>query len=214
MGPGQYSSTFVARRYDRLARIYGFLESIFMMRPGIRSATVDALALAPGQTVLEIGCGTGANLSRLVQSVGPSGTVLGIDVSSGMVARAKSLRDSRGWKNVELTVQDAQQLNTQQGLDAVLFSLSYSVLSDQQRALADAWNHLADGGRLVIMDARSPDGRLGALLTRPMRILSRVSVLGDPQSRPEAHLAALAGDADFRRFRLSPYFLCVATKQT
>lgn len=209
----RYSSEFVARRYDRLARIYGFLEAIFMMRPGIRRATVDALELAPGETVLEVGCGTGANLDRLVEGVTPTGTVIGIDVSKAMVARAEALREGRGWKNVELTVQDAEQLGAGEGVDAVLFSLSYSVLSEQRRVLGHVWELLADGGRLAIMDARVPDGWLGTILAGPMRLLSRGSVLGDPHSQAETHLAELAGEVEVRRFRFGPYFLCVATKK-
>lgn len=208
------SSEFVARRYDRLAPIYGFVEKIFMMRPGIRRVTVDSLELESGDTVFEIGCGTGANLSALVERVGTSGRVLGIDVSPGMVAKAERLRERRGWKNVELETRDAEELGAPGGLDGVLFSLSYSVLAEQRRILAEAWALLADGGRLAIMDAGAPDGWTGRLLAGPMRALSRASVLGNPNAQAEQHLTELAGEVEFRRFWPGTYFLCVATKRS
>lgn len=211
-GAGQYSSEFVGRRYDRLASVYGLLEAVYMMRGGIRRATVDSLRLGPGGTVLEIGCGTGSNLPLLVERVGPTGRVIGIDVSPGMVAKAERLRRRSGWKNVELAVRDAAEFEPPESLDGVLFSLSYSVLSEQRRVLGRAWDRLAAGGRLAIMDAGAPDGRAGRLLGSPMRVLSRATVLGNPDARAEAHLAELAADVECRRFWPGAYFLCVAAK--
>jgi ubiquinone/menaquinone biosynthesis C-methylase UbiE len=66
--------------YGRWAQVYDWLASA----PGVaswRDRTADALALASGDTVVEMGCGTGANVPHLRERVGPSGRVVGIDVT-------------------------------------------------------------------------------------------------------------------------------------
>ena|GEM_PF-134644 len=94
--------------YDRWARLY---EPIAAHAPGVgrlRRRAVDALRLERGDTVVEIGCGTGANLPLLARDVGPTGTVIGIDRSRGVLERAR--RNTRGYPQVEVLQADATQL--------------------------------------------------------------------------------------------------------
>src|SRR5271166_2516713 len=58
---------------------------------GFTEAALKAAAAKPGESVLDIGCGTGSTLLRLAESVGPSGSALGIDISAQQleVARAR-----------------------------------------------------------------------------------------------------------------------------
>ena len=84
-------------RYDRLARFYSTLEPLYLIFPPARRRAVSALGLKAGDTVLEIGAGTGRNFPYLVEAVGPSGTVIGVDASQGMLAEARKLIERRGW---------------------------------------------------------------------------------------------------------------------
>jgi ubiquinone/menaquinone biosynthesis C-methylase UbiE len=184
------SNARVARRYDRLAPIYLAVQVAFALPPGIRRQAVDRLELGFGDRVLEIGCGSGYNLGLLANGVGPTGAVHGVDISAGMLAHASRKIARRGWRNVTVLQQDAAELAPGDPVDAVLFSLSYSVIPRRHRALARAWDALAPGGRLVIMDACLPDGRRGRIL-RPLAIMSStISVLGDPDVRPWEELSA------------------------
>ena len=105
----EYDTQFVRRRYNKLAPIYVAFEYVFMLPPGIRGRTVRTLDLKTGDRVLEVGCGTGRNLSRLVEAVGNSGQVYGVDLSEGMLARAKALTARHKWQNVTLLHEDAAE---------------------------------------------------------------------------------------------------------
>jgi ubiquinone/menaquinone biosynthesis C-methylase UbiE len=129
----------IVARYDRVARFYRRLEFLFLITPRARLKAVSALELRPGNVVLEIGAGTGRNLRYLTQAVGPSGRVIAVDASPGMLMQARRLVEDRGWRNVELLRQDAAELKVTDELDGVLFSLSYSVIPDPRPALAAAW---------------------------------------------------------------------------
>lgn len=75
-----------ARRYNFTANLYylaGFREWAYRQR------AVEALNLQQGDTVVEIGCGTGLNFSLLHQAVGPTGRVIGVDLTDAMLAQAR-----------------------------------------------------------------------------------------------------------------------------
>ncbi|HET8565506.1 MAG TPA: methyltransferase domain-containing protein [Solirubrobacterales bacterium] len=203
----------VARRYDRLAGFYGALSLAFGLRPSVRRAAVSALALRGGDAVLEVGCGRGDNLGALRAAVGEGGLVVGIDVSPGMLERAESRRRHGGWQNVELLCQDAADLEVSGPFEAILFSLSYSVMEARQATLASAWRLLRPGGQLVVMDAGLPDNVAGRLLGPLTRALSRATVLGDPATRPWRDLDELGAEAiSVRWMAPGTYFVCSARK--
>ena len=109
----------VSRNYDRLAPVYDladrWLIQPFVGMQDLRGATVDALELARGDTVLDIGCGTGLNLPLLVATVGPEGRVVALDYSDGMLRRARTRVRRHGWRNVELVQGDAARLECVEG---------------------------------------------------------------------------------------------------
>src|ERR1700755_3041391 len=109
--PTRRSQGANSRQYDRVARFYSTLEPLYLIFPLARRKAVAALGLKSGDTVLEIGAGTGRNFPYLVEAVGPSGTVIGVDASPGMLAEARKLIERRGWSNVQLLHQDATQLD-------------------------------------------------------------------------------------------------------
>lgn len=200
----------IVRRYDRVARFYSSLEPLFLIFSPARRRAVAALRLKPGDVVLEIGAGTGRNLPYLVDAIGPTGTVIAIDASEGMLAQARKLVARRDWSNVHLLRQDAAELQVDRALDGVLFSLSYSVLPEPRRALEPAWRSLRDGGRVVVMDVGLTHTRLRAPLDPIARLLGLLGP-GDPYSRPWLDLAAY-GPVECERFLLSLYYLCCAQK--
>jgi ubiquinone/menaquinone biosynthesis C-methylase UbiE len=203
--------TRVASRYDRLARWYRLAGPLILLAPGFRRKAVQRLGLKHGNTVLEVGCGTGRNLALLREGVGAEGVVIGVDASDGMLTQARQLATRHGWKNVRLIHQDAAELDLQDRMDAVFFSLSYSVLPDRDTVLLKTWERVRPGGRLVIMDAGLPDSRLGRLLA-PIAELIATAFPGDPYSRPWEDLRVLSETIITERFQLDIYFICTVIK--
>jgi ubiquinone/menaquinone biosynthesis C-methylase UbiE len=208
--PTRRSQETNSRKYDRLARFYSTLEPLYLIFPRARRKAVAALNLNPGDVVLEIGAGTGRNFPYLVDAVGPSGKVIGVDASEGMLAEAARLIKRRGWSNVELLRQDAAQLKVDRDLDGVLFSLSYSAMPEPRPALARAWERLRPSARVVVMDMGLTEGRLGKVLAPIGRLLVKLTP-GDVYSDPWSDLGTYA-PVETDRFLLGLYYVSAITK--
>jgi ubiquinone/menaquinone biosynthesis C-methylase UbiE len=200
----------IVARYDRLARFYRRLEFLFLITPHARRKAVSALELRPGNVVLEIGAGTGRNLRYLVDAVGPTGRVIAVDASPGMLGQARRLVDDRGWQNVELLQQDAAELEFEDEVDGVLFSLSYSVIPNPLPALAAAWERLRPSGWLVVMDLGLTSTALRGLLKPIASLLDKLAP-GDAYSQPWNDLSSY-GHVTTERFMLDLYYVCVIRK--
>lgn len=95
--------------YNKIARVYDLLAE--RSEQPMRAAGLQKLHPRQGESLLEIGCGTGHVLADLAWSVGSHGKVYGIDLSDRMVAIAQDLLDKEGvGDRVELSCGDAEQL--------------------------------------------------------------------------------------------------------
>ena len=207
-----YDSPFVRRRYNRLAKFFILFEWLFLLPRNIRRKAVNRLELKPGDSVLEVGCGTGRNLLYLVQAVGAQGQVYAVDLSEGMLEKARKLSAEAKWHNVRLIHADATDLSLPEQVDGVIFSLSYAVIPRHREALKRAWEQLRPGGYVVIMDAKLPSGRVGKLLQPFVVWASRATVLGNPNIRPWEELKELAGDVNCEDIQFGTYYVCRARK--
>jgi demethylmenaquinone methyltransferase/2-methoxy-6-polyprenyl-1,4-benzoquinol methylase len=208
--PTRRSQRANTRRYDRIARSYSTLEPLYLVFPPARRRAVAALGLKAGDTVLEIGAGTGRNFPYLVDAVGPSGTVIGVDASPGMLAEASKLIERRGWSNVQLLQQDAARLELDRDVDGVLFSLSYSAMPEPRPALARAWERLRPSSRVVVLDMGLTQGGPYRLLAPIARLLVKYAP-GDAYSDPWSDLAAY-GPVETKRFLFGFFYVSAVTK--
>ncbi|MES2642160.1 MAG: methyltransferase domain-containing protein [Myxococcota bacterium] len=136
--------------YDTFATFYdGSVERFYR---DYRAGVINAMGLAPGQRALDLACGTGPNLPLLAAAVGPTGSVLGVDFSAGMLARAGTRVAEL--PQVTLLQRDARTLTPADigPIDAIVSTLGLSVIPDFEAVLAATWSLLAPGGRFVIFD--------------------------------------------------------------
>lgn len=114
-----------SRRYAELAPTY---ERRVRLTNRWRPAAVRRLRLQPGDHVLDVGCGTGANFPHLVAAVGPSGHVTGIDLSEAMAALARTRVVENGWDNIDVMVGDAATAPLPADVNGALFFLVHDLV--------------------------------------------------------------------------------------
>jgi S-adenosylmethionine-diacylgycerolhomoserine-N-methlytransferase len=118
-----------------------------------RNRIIDDLKLGAGETVLELGCGTGRNFSRIVSRIGAAGRLIAVDCSAPMLRRCRKRIAERGWNNVELIDDEYGAAPIRAGaVDAVLLSYSLSMMRGWREALECARRELRLGGRIGVVD--------------------------------------------------------------
>lgn len=145
--------------YDRISHVYDRIADA--AEHGAREQGQAMLALAPGETVLEIGYGPGRTLVDFARAVGDAGSVCGIDLSSGMAEQARRRLADEGLSDaVETVVGDARRLPwNAETFDAAFLSFTLELFSDADVAvvLSELRRVLRPGGRLVVVHMRSTD---------------------------------------------------------
>ena len=139
----------VAGVFERSAPTYDAVGVAFYTDVGRR---LVALAdVQPGERVVDLGCGRGAALFPAATAVGPTGTVLGIDLAPTMVALTRADARVRGLANVSVEMGDAQEPGLMTGrYDVVLSSLTVFFLPDPLAGLRAWRDAVVDGGRLAL----------------------------------------------------------------
>jgi demethylmenaquinone methyltransferase/2-methoxy-6-polyprenyl-1,4-benzoquinol methylase len=94
----------------------------------IRRRAIELLRLSPGQTVVDVGCGTGLSFGPIEDAIGSNGRLIGLDQSPEMLAGARRRVDAAGWGNVTLVETSAEDANIPNEIDAFLFHFAHDVL--------------------------------------------------------------------------------------
>ena len=111
---------------------------------------LDRLRLAGGESVLEIGCGTGAVTLPLAKAVGENGRVVAVDISEPMLGAARQRVSESGMHNVTLVLGDAQVLALEQAaFDIATSRMGVMFFADPVAAFRNIGGGLRSGGRLV-----------------------------------------------------------------
>lgn len=129
------------------------VEALYRIRDAERRRRLvrEALRATPGERLLDVGCGPGFYVAELLDEVGESGSVVGLDASAAMLQLAR--RRCAGRDNVELAEADAAGLPVADAdFDAALSVQVMEYVPDVGSALAELERALRPGGRLVIWD--------------------------------------------------------------
>ncbi|MEO5833655.1 MAG: methyltransferase domain-containing protein [Nakamurella sp.] len=155
-------------RYTVSARFYDVLSLERLVYRAGRVAAIEALGLQRGMRVLDLGCGTGLSHPLLIEAVGTTGAVIGVDSSPQMLQQARRRARRHDWLNVQLVQADITELGEVGTVDAVIAVYALSVVPGWERAWARALAHTRRGGRMAVVDLQLPVGaaRLAAPLAR------------------------------------------------
>jgi ubiquinone/menaquinone biosynthesis C-methylase UbiE len=115
----------------------------------IARQTIDRMKLAPGDTVLDLGCGAGWASRLMAKKVAPS-LVVGVDVSDQMIARAISA--SADIENLRFFTGSAEELPLDAGSIVKVLSIeSFYYYADQHKALRELYRVMAPDGRMFLL---------------------------------------------------------------
>jgi arsenite methyltransferase len=129
------------------------IESLYRIGDAVRRRRIvrDALAAAPGERVMDVGCGPGFYCLELLDDVGPDGSVVGVDSSPPMLQLAA--RRCAGHDNVAFHEADATALPVEDaGFQAAVCVQVLEYLSDATDGLSEMHRALRPAGRAVIWD--------------------------------------------------------------
>ena len=148
------------RRYDLLVGLI-----TFGRERAFRERLVRLARIKPGESVLDVGCGTGSLAIAARRAVGPEGVVQGVDASPEMIARAEK-KASRAETDVHFSVGAAQSLpHSNAAFDAVLMTVMLHHLPRKARvdAVIEARRVLKPGGRLLAVEFGAAGPRKGII---------------------------------------------------
>ncbi len=150
--------------------------------------------------MLDLGAGAGFDCFLAARAVGPTGRVIGVDMTPEMVAKARANALKGGYANVEFRLGEIEHLPVADAsIDVIISNCVINLVPDKARAFADAWRALRPGGRLAIADVVAR-GELPAPVRENLALhagcISGAAAVGDVESMLRA--------AGFDRIRIAP----------
>ena len=204
-----------AKHYDITSRLYpvpGYPQRSQRLR------AAQALGLRPGDTVVEVACGTGLNFSLLEQAIGPDGRIVGVDLTDAMLAQAQHRIETNGWSNVSLVQADAAAFDFPTEVDAILSTYALSHLPECGDVIAHGAAALSRGGRWAVLDLKVPDAprrlaQLGIALARPFGSIDEW-IVRRPWEEIRAAMRDSLADLSWTEFFFGTAFLAAGSRRS
>ena len=157
-------------------------------------------ALQPGETVLDLGSGAGFDCFLAVRQVGPTGQVIGVDMTAEMVAKARENAGAAGYANVEFRLGEIERLPVADAsVDVIISNCVINLSPDKPQVFREAFRVLRPGGRLAISDivttAPLPEEVRNDLALYAGCIAGAATI---------AELEAMLGESGFDNIRIQP----------
>jgi len=114
---------------------------------------VALASLKPGEIVLDLGSGAGIDCFLAARQVGPTGKVVGLDMTPEMVAQAQENAREGGFENIEFKLGEIENLPLEnESVDVILSNCVINLVPNKTKAFAEAYRVLKTGGRMMISD--------------------------------------------------------------
>lgn len=107
---------------------------------------IAAASVTDGDRVLDVACGTGVLARAAADTVGPSGSVIGVDINPGMLAVAARVAPTVDWREAPAEALPFDDSH----FDVVMSQFGLMFFTDRTKALAEMWRVLRPGGRLAV----------------------------------------------------------------
>lgn len=138
----------VIKQYDLWARVYDVLWRRYVNKTV--PVAQEAAAVAPGERIVDLACGTGELGRRLVDSV-PDVEIVGVDLASSMIERARSKHE--GQPRVRFERADVHDLPFEEdAFDVAVCANTFHYFTEPEAVLREAARVLRPDGRLVVLD--------------------------------------------------------------
>lgn len=152
------------RQIRRVKKSYGALAPNYddadRIPERLRPLAVARLSLRPGDTVLDLGCGTGLSFELLEQGVGAEGRVIGVELTPDMLRLAEDRAERKGWTNITFIEGNAEEVEIPGPVDAALTFFTPHITVSRP-AMSRALEALRPGGRVVVSGAKRAEGIKG-----------------------------------------------------
>ncbi len=128
-------------------RANGYDGELALFEP-LRVEAIAWLQLQGGETVVDVGCGTGLSFESLKAQVGEQGSIIGIEQCPQMLDKARERVAAHGWQGIKLLGEPVDEAPLTGQADAAIFHFTHDILRHPE-AIANVMHHLKPGARVV-----------------------------------------------------------------
>jgi len=172
------SSAETRKLYNRIAGVYDLCLKAFnaVGTNRWRSQLVAHLQIKPGDHVVDLCAGTGANLPYLAEKLGAQGKLTLVDLSEGMLTKAKECAERLGLTNVEIVQMDVNEFRFPPKVDAIISTFGLEMVPAYPAIIEWAVASLQPDGRIGLLGLKHPENwpdwliGVGIFLTKPFAV--------------------------------------------